>query len=75
MVTETLTTVNFFAPVQDLLQKVEERMRSQADPYHPDLRLAMDHLLSAGGDAGDEQRPARPRLPDVRREEARRNGR
>ncbi len=49
MVNETLTQVSFFVPVQDLLQQVEERMRSQADRYHPDLRSALEHLLSSGG--------------------------
>lgn len=49
MVTETIPTTNFFAPVQDLLQQVEERMRVQADAHHPDLRAALDLLLSAGG--------------------------
>ena len=46
---DRLTAVNFIAPVQDLIPKVEERMHTQADRHHPDLKLALDHLLSAGG--------------------------
>ena len=46
---DRLTTVNFIAPVQDLIPKVEERMHTQADRHHPDLKLALDHLLSSGG--------------------------
>ena len=38
------------------MQAVEERMRSQADAQHPDLRAALYHLLSAGG------KRIRPRL-------------
>jgi geranylgeranyl pyrophosphate synthase len=36
--------------VQDQLQFVEQRIRSQAgEEHHPDLRSALDHLLAAGG--------------------------
>jgi len=42
-------TINFNNPVQDLLLKVEEKMRSQADQHHPDLAIALHHLLSSGG--------------------------
>jgi len=49
LVNDRLTAVNFIAPVQDLIPKVEERMHTQADRHHPDLKLALDHLLSAGG--------------------------
>jgi len=48
-VNDRLSTVNFIAPVQDLIPKVEERMHTQADRHHPDLKLALDHLLSSGG--------------------------
>jgi len=48
-VSNQLSTVNFFTPVQDLLPKVEQRMHSQADGYHPDLGAALDHLLASGG--------------------------
>ena len=45
-----MSTVTFFAPVQDGIRLVEERMRSQADAQsHPDLRAALEHLLAAGG--------------------------
>jgi geranylgeranyl pyrophosphate synthase len=44
-----VTSVNFLAPVQDLMPRVEELMRSQADSHHPDLGTALKHLLSSGG--------------------------
>lgn len=49
MASNQLTTVNFLAPVQDLLPRVEDRMRSQADYHHPDLQIALEHLLASGG--------------------------
>jgi len=42
-------TVSFIVPVQEELRAVEALMRSQADGYHPDLRAAMELLISAGG--------------------------
>jgi len=45
-----LSTVTFFTSVQDQLKFVEERIRGQAgEEHHPDLRSALEHLLSAGG--------------------------
>jgi geranylgeranyl pyrophosphate synthase len=44
-----MTMVNFAAPVQALIPQVEARMRSQSNGYHEELRLALEHLLSAGG--------------------------
>jgi geranylgeranyl pyrophosphate synthase len=44
-----LSAVTFFSPVQEEIKFVEERMRSQADDSHPDLRAALEHLLAAGG--------------------------
>ena len=44
-----MSTVTFFTPVLDGLQEVEQLLRHQADDDHPDLRAAMDHLLSSGG--------------------------
>jgi len=44
-----LSTVSFFTPVQEQVKLVEDRMRAQADKTHPDLRAALEHLLSAGG--------------------------
>jgi geranylgeranyl pyrophosphate synthase len=45
-----LTTVTFFTSVQDQLKFVEGRIRDQAgEEHHPDLRSALEHLLSAGG--------------------------
>jgi geranylgeranyl pyrophosphate synthase len=45
-----LSTTTFFTSVQDQLQFVEQRIRSQAgEEHHPDLRSALEHLLAAGG--------------------------
>ena len=44
-----MITVSFLDPVQDLIYRVEARMRSQADNNHPELAAALDHLLSSGG--------------------------
>lgn len=44
-----MTTIDFAAPVQALIPQVEARMRSQSNGYHEGLRLALEHLLSAGG--------------------------
>ena len=45
-----MSTITFFASVQDQLQFVEKRIREQAgQEHHPDLRSALEHLLAAGG--------------------------
>jgi geranylgeranyl pyrophosphate synthase len=44
-----LNAVTFLSPVTEEIKLVEERMRSQADESHADLRAALEHLLSAGG--------------------------
>lgn len=44
-----MNKLTFLNPVQEGIQEVEKLMRSQADGYHPDLRAAMDLLISAGG--------------------------
>lgn len=45
-----MNTASFFTIVQDDLALVEERMRTQTGTdHHPDLRVALEHLLSAGG--------------------------
>jgi geranylgeranyl pyrophosphate synthase len=44
-----LLKVAFFEPVQGLIQQVEELMLSQAENSHPQLALALEHLLSSGG--------------------------
>jgi geranylgeranyl pyrophosphate synthase len=45
-----LSSITFFTSVQDQLQFVEQRIREQAgEEHHPDLRSALEHLLSAGG--------------------------
>ena len=44
-----LLKVAFIEPVQELIQQVEERMLAQSFGSHPQLELALDHLLSSGG--------------------------
>jgi geranylgeranyl pyrophosphate synthase len=45
-----LSSITVFTSVQDQLQFVEQRIRAQAgEDHHPDLRSALEHLLSAGG--------------------------
>jgi geranylgeranyl pyrophosphate synthase len=45
-----LSSITFFTSVQDQLRFVEGRIREQAgEEHHPDLRSALEHLLSAGG--------------------------
>jgi geranylgeranyl pyrophosphate synthase len=49
LVSNSSSSINFLAPVQQLMLQVEERMRSQADDHNPDLVAALQHLLSSGG--------------------------
>ena len=45
-----MSSVTFLTSVQDQLRFVEQRIRDQAgEEHHPDLRSALEHLLSAGG--------------------------
>lgn len=45
-----MSAITFFTSVQDQLHFVEGRIREQAgEEHHPDLRSALEHLLSAGG--------------------------
>ena len=45
-----MSSITFFTSVQDQLKFIEERIREQAgEENHPDLRSALEHLLSAGG--------------------------
>lgn len=44
-----MTVVSFLAPVQEQMKQVEELMHTQADEHHPDLSVALRHLLSSGG--------------------------
>ncbi len=41
--------MNFLTPIQDRLLDVEQVMLAQAEKHHPDLGLALEHLLSSGG--------------------------
>ncbi len=49
MVISSATAVEFFDSIQDQLALVEERMLAQADQHHPNLKLALKHLLTSGG--------------------------
>jgi len=44
-----MTVVGFATPVQTLLPKVEERMRSLSNGYSAEINIALDHLIDAGG--------------------------
>jgi geranylgeranyl pyrophosphate synthase len=44
-----MTTLEFQTQIQSLLPQVEERMRAQAEGYHPLIHSALDQLLSSGG--------------------------
>ncbi len=44
-----MNTVSFLSPVQEQLHLVEARLHSQAEDRHPDLRAALEQILSAGG--------------------------
>lgn len=45
-----MSSITFFTSVQDQLRFVEQRIREQAgEDHHPDLRSALEHILSAGG--------------------------
>ncbi|MBM3125091.1 MAG: polyprenyl synthetase family protein [Chloroflexi bacterium] len=44
-----MSLVTFLTPIHQEIKLIEERMRSQAEESHPDLRAALDHLLAAGG--------------------------
>jgi geranylgeranyl pyrophosphate synthase len=44
-----LNAVTFLSPIQEEIKLVEERMRTQANDSHADLRAALEHLLAAGG--------------------------
>jgi geranylgeranyl pyrophosphate synthase len=44
-----LNTASFFTPVLKGLQEVETLLRSQSDGAHPELGVALEHLLSSGG--------------------------
>jgi len=44
-----LSKIAFFTPVQESILEVEQLMRAQADNFHPDLKAALDHLISSGG--------------------------
>jgi geranylgeranyl pyrophosphate synthase len=49
MVKSSLIQVNFQNPIQECLKQVDETMLAQADQHHPDLGVALEHLLSSGG--------------------------
>jgi len=46
---DQLAHINFFVPIQEHLDLVEYKMRTQADGHNSDLGAALEHLLSSGG--------------------------
>ena len=44
-----MKTTSFFTPVQDEIHLVEDLLRHQADDAHPNLHVALEHLLNSGG--------------------------
>jgi geranylgeranyl pyrophosphate synthase len=44
-----LTPTTFITPVQDKVRLVEARMLAVSNGHHPELKAALDHLLSSGG--------------------------
>ena len=46
---ERVSTTDFMTPIQHLIPQVESLMRAQAAGAHPELRAALELLLSSGG--------------------------
>ncbi len=44
-----MNKLTYLPPVQEGILEVEKLMRSQAEGFHPDLKAALDLLLSSGG--------------------------
>lgn len=44
-----MNTITFTTPIQEQIKRVEEQIRAQADDNNPDMRAALEHLLSSGG--------------------------
>ncbi len=44
-----MNNISFLSPVQEQLKLVEARLHAQAGDRHPDLRAALEQILSAGG--------------------------
>lgn len=44
-----MTPTTFITPVQDKVRLVEARMLAVSNGHHPELKAALDHLLSSGG--------------------------
>jgi geranylgeranyl pyrophosphate synthase len=49
MVNNQLMPATFYTPVQDSIRQVEDRMRHVTNGHHPDLKAALDHIISSGG--------------------------
>jgi geranylgeranyl pyrophosphate synthase len=48
-VKERLTTIDFLTPVHELILRVEDRMRAQANGHSSELAAALEHILASGG--------------------------
>lgn len=46
---DTFSNLSFLDSIQEDLEVVEKLMRKQVGEYHPDLEVAYNHILSAGG--------------------------
>jgi len=46
---ETLNSISFNLPIKSSIIEVEELMRSQSKDRHPELVIALNHLIAAGG--------------------------
>ena len=49
MVNKQFKTTTFYNPVQDSIRQVEARMYNVTNGHHPDLKAALDHIISSGG--------------------------
>ena len=49
MVNNQFMPATFYTPVQDSIRQVEDRMRLATNGHHPDLKAALDHIISSGG--------------------------
>jgi geranylgeranyl pyrophosphate synthase len=46
---EMLNSISFNLPIKSSINAVEELMRSQSNDRHPELVIALNHLIAAGG--------------------------
>ncbi|MFN2216049.1 MAG: polyprenyl synthetase family protein, partial [Anaerolineales bacterium] len=49
LIGDTLNSNSFNLPIKDSIVEVEALMRSQSNDRHPELVIALNHLIAAGG--------------------------